>query len=348
MAITIWETAPLGSWASGAKLFHYEVGGASTAKDVYPTYDDAVAGTNALAQPVVLDSVGWAQVWLDGAYYLTLKDSTEATTYYTIDDFPGDHGTTDANTFPDDHISGLGLSNDTDADHDILVAAGEARDGADSEDMVLASPIAKQIDATWAVGDDAGGLDTGSVTTDTLYYVHLIKRTDTGVVDALFSLSRTSPTLPTNYDKKRLIGVVLTDGSSNIIGFLQFGSGRTRYFRFTGDIVSQVSDSTITDTAFEAATLDVPPSSLAHLYVNGANSSTTGTQTYVWVRTKDAAEAAVGTEAMSGIVTAGAFDAVAGNIIVMADSAAQVEYAMTESDGTATLTIGLIGFWMEV
>jgi hypothetical protein len=48
-------------------------------------------------------------------------------------------------------------------------------------------------------------------------------RPDTGVVDALISTSATSPTMPSNYTKKRRIGSFLTDGSGHIITFTQFG-----------------------------------------------------------------------------------------------------------------------------
>jgi hypothetical protein len=89
--------------------------------------------------------------------------------------------------------------------------------------MALASAITKQIDASWSVGDNAGGLDTGSVASDTTYFLWAIKRSDTSVVDALFSTSATSPTMPTSYDLKRLIGAVVTDGSANIIGFHMHG-----------------------------------------------------------------------------------------------------------------------------
>ena len=39
----------------------------------------------------------------------------------------------------------------------------------------------------------------------------------------LISLSATSPTLPTNYTKKRRIGSIRTDGSSHILAFSQNG-----------------------------------------------------------------------------------------------------------------------------
>ena len=135
--------------------------------------------------------------------------------------------------FLKNYITGLVLSNDTDTDHDVNITDGQCRDSTDTENIILSSEITKRIDASWAVGDNSGGMDTGSVSASTLYAVWVIKRSDTGVVDALFSTSFSSPTMPTNYDYKRLVGWVLTDGSSNILGFRQHGDGREVEFWFT-------------------------------------------------------------------------------------------------------------------
>jgi hypothetical protein len=104
------------------------------------------------------------------------------------------------------YISGLTLSNNTtDATNDLDIASGSAgSDGTMPVLMTLASSITKRLDAAWAVGSGSGGRDTGAVA-DGWWYVWLIRRSDTGVVDALFSASATSPTMPTNYDQKRLI-----------------------------------------------------------------------------------------------------------------------------------------------
>lgn len=126
-------------------------------------------------------------------------------------------------SLPRSYLAGLQLAQAADTDHDITIAVGEARDNGGAADLTLANAITKQIDAAWVVGTDLGGLDTGTVTTSSWYHLWLIKRSDTGVVDVLFSLSATAPTMPTNYDKKRRIGAVLTDGSSNILGFVQVG-----------------------------------------------------------------------------------------------------------------------------
>lgn len=121
------------------------------------------------------------------------------------------------------HIYGLALSNSvSDPVNDIDIAAGEA---ASTETnpvlMVLASSLTKRLDAAWAVGTGNGGLDTGSIGNNT-YHVWLIQRSDTGVVDALFSLSATAPTMPANYDRKRRIGSIIRSGGT-ILGFSQNG-----------------------------------------------------------------------------------------------------------------------------
>lgn len=95
----------------------------------------------------------------------------------------------------------------------ITVSAGEATDGTNADTMVLASAISKTTSA-WAVGTAAGGLDTGAIANSTAYYLWLIKRVDTGVVDVLISLSATAPTMPANYTLKRLIGWAKTNGSA--------------------------------------------------------------------------------------------------------------------------------------
>lgn len=62
---------------SGGKLYTY-ISGTTTAKATYPTLMDAEAGTNANANPVILDSRGEATVVLTGSYKLILKTSADS------------------------------------------------------------------------------------------------------------------------------------------------------------------------------------------------------------------------------------------------------------------------------
>lgn len=125
--------------------------------------------------------------------------------------------------FPAGYKYKLTLSNNTtDATNDIDIATGICRDNTDAEDIVLSSAITKRLDASWSVGTNQGGLDTGSIA-NTTYHVWIIKRSDTGIVDVLFSTSATAPTMPTSYDYKRRIGSIVRI-SNAIKAFVQDGN----------------------------------------------------------------------------------------------------------------------------
>lgn len=130
------------------------------------------------------------------------------------------------------HISGLLVTNDSgDAAHDVGVSVGSAAADDQSEMLILASALIKQLDATWAVGTNAGGMLSGdSLPTSGTVNVWLIRRSDTGVVDVVandHANEGLSPTLPTDYDQKRRIGRLTTDGSDNIIAVtpIEIGGG---------------------------------------------------------------------------------------------------------------------------
>jgi len=125
---------------------------------------------------------------------------------------------------PTSKVDGLRGSIDAgDTEHDINTTAGWAWDSTYVDRLVLATEITKQIDNAWTAGDDMGGLDAGTVADSTWYARHLIKRSDTGVVDVLLSLSISAPTMPANYDLFRFIGWHRTDGSDNLVKHFQHG-----------------------------------------------------------------------------------------------------------------------------
>ena len=246
---------------------------------------------------------------------------------------------------PTNYIGGLILSPDTDTDHDVNITAGTARDATDTVDMVLASEITKQIDAGWAVGDDAGGLDADAVAASTLYAVWLIKRSDTGVVDALFSTSFSAPTMPADYDYKRLIGAVKTDGDANIIKFEHSDT----YFEYVGDALtappSDIYDVTITDNTWETGTLSsVPPGCVANIYAELSNpTSASKSDGILYIRPADAA--ANGIVWVRGELDAN-FDCIGARGTIKVDASSQINYAASEDGGAATVSVMTHGFWM--
>lgn len=116
-------------------------------------------------------------------------------------------------------LNGLNINNNSsDSDHDIDIAPGIASDSTNKSLIELDASLTIAIDAS-----GAGGLDSGSVSADTVYYVFIIQSTSDGTVSGIFSTSKSSPTIPSGYDRYRRIGSVATDAIGNIKGFFQRG-----------------------------------------------------------------------------------------------------------------------------
>lgn len=158
----------------------------------------------------------------------------------------------DTTSFPRGYIDGLILSNSTgDSDHDITIAAGACRNSANTFNIELSS-ITKRLDASHSVGTNAGGLFSGSIAADTWYHVFAMRRDSDGQADAGFDTSATGANAPSGWTVRR-IGAVLTNSSSNIIGFTQIGD------MFLWDDPPLDFNSSIGTTA-TAVTLSVPTS----------------------------------------------------------------------------------------
>ena len=197
-------------------------------------------------------------------------------------------------------LFGMQLSNNVaDATNDIDITAGKRRDSTDAQNIVGAAST-KRLDAAWAVGSGNGGLDTGAIA-NTTYHVFTIKRSDTGVVDYLFSTSASAPTMPTSYDYKRRIGSIIRVAAA-IKGFLQ-----------TGDHFQWMSPPMDVDVATPGTSsisyiLTVPSGFklLADLEVFLFNNTTT---TVVYVRDPNVTDSVPATNAApGGTVTAGSGD----------------------------------------
>lgn len=192
---------------------------------------------------------------------------------------------TPQDALPRSYLAGFELSNNgTDPTNDIDIAVGECRDDADSANIELASALTKQLDVAWAVGTNQGMLDTGAVG-DNTYHIFAIKRSDTGVVDVLASLSATSPTMPANYDKKRRIGSIIRSGGT-ILAFSQRGD------EFLLNVPVRDVNTTNPGTSAVLATLTVP-AGIKVRAMTTVNTVDTGANTrYVLVTSPDQADTA--------------------------------------------------------
>ena len=120
------------------------------------------------------------------------------------------------------YISGLTMSNDTDTDHDINVTPGVARNSVNTIELELLVEQTKQIDASFASGNDAGGLSSSLTVANNTWY-HVFVFDIAGVTEVGFDISLTAANLVADHSAEtfRRIGSILTDGSANIIQFFQ-------------------------------------------------------------------------------------------------------------------------------
>lgn len=120
-------------------------------------------------------------------------------------------------------INGLELSTNGST---VDIGTGYASNSLATDPIIFTSPLTGcilQTSGSWTAGINANKLDTGTKANSTCYHVFITFNNSTYNYDAVFSLSATSPTMPTGYTKFRRIGSIFTDGSGNIRQFIQNG-----------------------------------------------------------------------------------------------------------------------------
>ena len=122
---------------------------------------------------------------------------------------------------PIGYLTGLELELGLDTSHDIDIQPGAARSEGNTGDMVLAAELTKQIDASWAEGDNEGGFPTGiSLGPSQLLHVFVISKSD-GTVDGGFDQNINAVNLladaaSAGFINYRRIGQIRTNASENI------------------------------------------------------------------------------------------------------------------------------------
>ena len=138
----------------------------------------------------------------------------------------------------------------------VTVAAGVCRNSTNTAFIELSASTTKtlQNSGSFATGTGQNGLDTGARGNSTWYHVFVIASGDgTAAVDVLFSTSFDAPTMPTGFVLFRRVGSVRTDGSGNILNYVQNGN-QFSWVDVIADVVA-----TNPGTAAVTRTLTVPP-----------------------------------------------------------------------------------------
>ncbi len=198
-------------------------------------------------------------------------------------------------------ISGLIYQNNAgDATNDLDHAAGSCMDATGAYPIVEAA-LTKRSDANWAVGTGAGALDTGSVG-DSDYYIWAIARSDTGVTDILYSLSSTAPTVPANYDFKRLIGWFKRTGGA-IVAFKTYETAGGGLQLLWSSPTLDVNLATTLTTARRTDAVKVPLNISTDALLNVVVQEGTTTDAYAWIYCPDQADLAPGNISTAPLAT---------------------------------------------
>lgn len=120
-------------------------------------------------------------------------------------------------------------NNSSDSEHDIDFNPGNFEFSGLDGQAINSNIITKQIDATWTQGTNSGGLASGvSLTPDTTYHCFALSNSEGSLVDFGFDTSivagnllSDSAVILAGLTKYKRVGSIITDGSSNIIGFIQ-------------------------------------------------------------------------------------------------------------------------------
>lgn len=185
-----------------------------------------------------------------------------------------------ASLWPAGYLSGLTLSYVTNSTFSVAAGGCRNEDSGTAQSMSLAVPVTKNLNA-WSSG--LGSLDTGTIAVNTWYHVHLIRKNSDGSINVLLSLSPTAPSMPSGWTARRRIGAIRTDGSAQIVPFVQVGDE----FQWVTPRVSYNAAPPATRTLVQ---IDAPPGvrTLARLRAYLTNNSTC----YVRVTTTDEADVA--------------------------------------------------------
>lgn len=135
-----------------------------------------------------------------------------------------------------------------------------------------AAAVSATLDFT---GTGANKLDAGSIASNTGYYLYVIAKPD-GTVAALASTSATSPTLPSGYVYKMLVGWVRTkSGSAVLQGSLQVG----RRLQWTISPLPTVCSGAqgVANTSYTAVSIaNFVPANVAEIHLIGVSTSGSG------------------------------------------------------------------------
>ena len=137
--------------------------------------------------------------------------------------------------------------------------------------MKLGADLTKTLQGPFVVGTGNAGLDTGSRTANTRYYCFIIFNPTTGVTDVLYSLNRTSPTMPSGFTERRLVGFVRTDISSIINEWHTIWDSIGAYNDPKAYLMASLTSGNAIDATYFILTSDLAATGTRHVFKAAGN-----------------------------------------------------------------------------
>ena len=240
-------------------------------------------------------------------------------------------------------ISGLIPSNAADADHDITISTGSARDSGDTKTLKLTSAITKRLDAAFVAGNNVGGLFTGTIAADTTYHLFIIEKDSDGSIDAGFDTSLTAANIPTGFTAFRRVFSLKTNSSSNIAAFNSVEAGGGSLKVDLSVRITDVSDTT-PGTSANLATLSVPQDII--VLANLSLLLQEATDTVLIIVTSPNQTDTVPSDSRSDLRVSSGSTTSSSSIERNTDTSGQIRYRSNIGTGLAGFTIVLVS-WID-
>lgn len=243
-----------------------------------------------------------------------------------------------AGGLPAGYLTGLGLTYASATSYTVATGTACSEDGS-AKTMTLASALTKNL-GSFAVGTGNGSLDTGTIAANQTYHVHEIQRVSDNLVDILLSLSASAPTMPSiggTWTARRRIGSVMTNGSSQLVQWMQKGD----YFKLSTPSLD-VSALALS-TARSTLTLKVPTGLVLRAICRVVNSGASGT--LVAIQDLDETDAAPSSTAapLADAVVAPSTGLLAGRVEAFTNTSAQIAARASAAGNTFYLsTLGWV------